>query len=75
MPSMTVSIEWSRLKPSFRVVVCPHCRSLLELHQPDSEQPDRLLGTCEGCKAWCLIDRERGMMALLPVELTILCSA
>jgi hypothetical protein len=37
-------------------LACPHCSSSLTLHQPDPESPDRLLGICEGCKRWYLVD-------------------
>jgi hypothetical protein len=35
---------------------CQECESTLRLHQPDPELPDRLLGTCDDCKSWFLID-------------------
>jgi len=35
---------------------CPHCDHPLELHQPDAAVPDRILGTCDGCKGWYLLD-------------------
>jgi uncharacterized protein YbaR (Trm112 family) len=47
---------------------CPCCPDNLVVHQPDPEMPDRLLGTCEECKSWYLIDAESGVMALLPCE-------
>ncbi len=47
---------------------CTECESPLVIHQPDPRLPDRLLGTCEGCKSWHLIDGKRGVMALLPDE-------
>src|SRR5689334_7442705 len=36
--------------------VCRACGSDLILHQPDPEMPERLLGTCGGCKSWYLIE-------------------
>ena len=45
---------------------CQSCRSPLSLHQPDAEQPERLLGTCEACKAWYLIDAADKAMLPLP---------
>ena len=71
MPSVTVSIEHSLISRSPRAVACPGCREALDLYQPDPDSPDRLLGTCDGCKAWYVLDRERGVMALLPVELAL----
>ncbi|HWE39040.1 MAG TPA: hypothetical protein VG406_21005 [Isosphaeraceae bacterium] len=34
---------------------CPDCRSVLDLHQPEPDRPDRLLGTCPACGLWSLI--------------------
>lgn len=47
-------------------VLCAHCQTPLEHHQPDVEQPDRLLGTCSGCGAWYLIDLQAVVMIELP---------
>jgi hypothetical protein len=33
---------------------------MFELHQPDDELPDRLLGTCFHCKTWALLDVGEG---------------
>ncbi len=35
---------------------CLNCASDLTLHQPDMNSPERLLGVCESCKHWYLID-------------------
>ncbi len=49
---------------------CLNCRSELTLHQPDMDMPERLLGVCEECKHWYLIDLLRdvsqGVMVWLP---------
>ncbi len=49
---------------------CLNCSSELTLHQPDMEMPERLLGVCESCKNWYLIDLVRdvsqGVMVWLP---------
>jgi hypothetical protein len=51
-------------------VRCLHCSSALSLHQPDLETPGRLLGVCEPCKRWflidVLIDLSGGLMVRLP---------
>jgi hypothetical protein len=39
-----------------RPLRCPRCRQSLELHQPDVELPDRLLGTCFHCRTWALLE-------------------
>lgn len=57
-------------KPTFRVLAevepsktqdGPRCEGSacghpLELHQPDSGNPDRLLGTCPNCGTWYILD-------------------
>ena len=35
---------------------CLLCREPLEFHQPDADDPDRMLATCESCRAWHLVD-------------------
>jgi hypothetical protein len=34
---------------------CPACEAPLEIHQPDRERPDRLLGVCLSCHGWASI--------------------
>ena len=49
---------------------CLTCNVYLELHQPDIDSPDRVIGICERCGRWYLIDMEPGtddaVMVLLP---------
>ena len=45
---------------------CLACGESLVLHQPDIKAPERLLGTCDDCGAWHLIDADRGVTVLLP---------
>ncbi len=49
---------------------CLNCLSDLILHQPDINTPERLLGVCESCKHWYLIDLvgevNEGVMVWLP---------
>ncbi len=35
---------------------CPYCSLPLSLSQPDLTSPERLIGVCETCKHWFLID-------------------
>jgi hypothetical protein len=35
---------------------CLACEGCLDLQQPDAEDPDRLLGICEVCRLWYVID-------------------
>ena len=50
--------------------LCLHCSSALTIHQPDVQAPERLLGTCDSCKHWFLIDLVRewseGVIVWLP---------
>jgi hypothetical protein len=45
---------------------CPACCDDLEIHQPDEQQPERLLGLCPSCCAWFLIDFSAAVMVRLP---------
>ena len=36
------------------------------IHQPDINAPERLLGTCDDCGSWHLIDQDRAVTVLLP---------
>lgn len=35
---------------------CLNCDALLSLSQPDIDTPERLIGVCDQCKHWFLID-------------------
>jgi hypothetical protein len=65
--------------PAARVLPCPEdatwvcclgCGAPLELHQPDAEEPQRFVGTCQGCGRWYLLDwvplTSEGLMLMLP---------
>jgi hypothetical protein len=58
------------LLPSHRPVAaaapCLRCGAALELHQPDGDAPQRLLGTCDACGGWHLIDCDGSVVVLLP---------
>ena len=51
-------------------VACAACSEPLGLHQPDPQAPDRLLGICQACNGWFLIEMlpepAEAMMILLP---------
>jgi hypothetical protein len=47
-------------------VLCARCHSPLERHQPHEEKPDRLLGTCDDCGAWFMIDLSAVVMIAMP---------
>ena len=45
---------------------CQGCGEPLSIHQPDINAPERLLGTCDTCGAWHLVDLDRAVTVLLP---------
>jgi len=47
-------------------MVCRTCWSDLILHQPDPEMPERILGTCDECKTWYLVDGDLEYVEIAP---------
>jgi hypothetical protein len=51
-------------------VCCLNCGASLNLVQPKTEEPQRLVGTCDQCGCWYLLDwlpgTAEGLMLLLP---------
>ena len=51
---------------------CPACKKAMQLHQPDSGFPERMLWTCEHCGTWFLMDlipdSHEAVMVCLPDE-------
>jgi hypothetical protein len=45
---------------------CPNCHCEITRHQPDKDLPDRLLGTCEVCKSWFLMDAGGQLLFAMP---------
>jgi hypothetical protein len=37
-------------------LACAVCQTSLEIHQPDLDMPERLLGCCPSCRNWTLVD-------------------
>lgn len=37
-------------------IPCPGCGQAMSLHQPDEDNPDRLLGTCDCGQYWAAIE-------------------
>jgi hypothetical protein len=69
MTSTPLALERLRLPHGAGVVSgveCPGCGIELEIHQPDKQSPDRLLGACACCAAWYLIDAAAAVMCRLP---------
>ena len=46
---------------------CPGCGGDIELHQPDIELPNRLLGTCQDCKTWYLLNDLLEVFQVIPI--------
>jgi hypothetical protein len=62
---MSFSFGWQNYEQSendMLSVCCPQCGMPLTLHQPDEELADRLLATCEGCKAWFLANEDASVL-------------
>ena len=53
--SLTMA-RFSTPRDRFSSVMCLACEIALDLHQPDPESPDRLLGICSGCQHWFILD-------------------
>ena len=69
MTSISVDLDLIRLTSSpfdCLMIPCPSCDDRLVIHQPDEQSPDRLLGTCEGCRDWFLLDEAGEVMVRLP---------
>jgi uncharacterized protein YbaR (Trm112 family) len=70
MASILLCVDLIRLgsgradPPGFQ---CPSCEEDLVIHQPDEGSPEQLLGICEECGAWFLIDEAEGFLLRLPV--------
>lgn len=62
---LAVSLPWPAPEDSAEAP-CLACGEPLTLHQPDVNAPERLLGTCDDCGAWHLIDTDRAVTVLLP---------
>jgi hypothetical protein len=49
---------------------CLACDGSLDLHQPDADSPDRMVGVCMKCARWYLLDSipgtEEVLLVLLP---------
>jgi hypothetical protein len=48
---------------------CPDCKGALDLHQPDEGNPERLLGVCQRCSGWFLMDQRPGQRSWMMVHL------
>jgi hypothetical protein len=46
------SVAFERLS----TMICRNCREPLDIHQPNSNQPDQFLGICSGCDCWFRIE-------------------
>jgi hypothetical protein len=69
MTSRSLALELIPLPTDFEdhsEVSCPACCDGLVIHQPDQQQPARLLGICPSCSAWFLIDSVAAVMVRLP---------
>jgi hypothetical protein len=67
-PVLTAEVATGPDAPA--IVSCPGCKIPLDLHQPDNLDPSRLLGICERCRSWQVIDldldRGQAILVLVP---------
>jgi hypothetical protein len=64
---MTHAVSMSSVVSSLS---CPECEVPLDLHQPDDNQPTRLLGICCACNRWyLLVETESDWTSALLFEL------
>lgn len=51
---------------------CLQCQGPLTIHQPDADDPDRLMGSCDDCGAWYAFaigsDGTQAVVVFLPVH-------
>ena len=70
IPVPLAMLRFSTLPQDLDEGYCLVCDAYLELYQPDADAPDRLVGICERCSRWYLIDIVPGtddaVMILLP---------
>ncbi len=70
MVSMTLEVmSFSLGQDGETSFFCTHCDKLVEIHQPDSGLPDRMLGTCDQCHVWYLLTRVSGENRAVIIEL------
>ena len=71
MTSIRLALEVIRLRPGsddLSEIDCPDCHGPIVIHQPDEGLPDRLIGICDTCTGWFLIESSAGLMVRLPDE-------
>ena len=63
-------VRFSTLPENYDEGRCLVCDGTLDLHQPDVRSPERVIGVCEVCGNWYMIDlipgTEEAVMASLP---------
>ena len=50
----------------FSTARCARCDGSLDLHQPDTRRPHRILAVCRHCECWYLMNVVTGLVLLLP---------
>jgi hypothetical protein len=48
---------------------CRACKGFVETHQPNPNQPERILGTCSHCGVWYLIEATDNAGGIMVLEL------
>ncbi len=70
------AVRYSTLPENYDEGRCLACDGPLDLHQLDLSSPDRIVGLCELCGAWYMMDlipgTDEAVMVALPDSPTIL---
>ena len=70
VPTALDVIPFSTPSGDLAWVRCIKCSESLDLHQPESDFPDRLLGVCKSCRCWLLVElvpnKPEAVLILLP---------
>lgn len=64
------TLKYSFVQDELSALKCRDCKGVIDIHQPNPAQPERILGTCSKCGSWYLIEPQtegdRTMVLQLP---------
>lgn len=70
VPVELILLRFSSTREAVSNLRCLRCDASLDVHQPDTGFPERMLGTCDSCRSWFLMEslpgRPEALMVLLP---------
>ncbi len=72
LKDVVVHVRLSSKQPAASPPMCQKCETDLELHQPNQECPDEMLGICPQCGEWHFVRSSEAegsvVVALLPLH-------